>query len=115
MFDFEKLGVYKKAHSLTIKILRMLNREKKLDPYMKDLLKRATLSVVLNTARGIGRVSRADKKLFYTIVRGSVFECVSIIKVLFDMEILNKDQNEEFYVRYEEISKMLLALSRNIK
>ena len=85
MFDFEKLEVYKKAHALTLEILRILYREKNLDPYMKDQLRRASLSVVLNIAEGTGRVSRADKKHFYTIARGSVFECVAMVKVLFDI------------------------------
>ena len=115
MFDFEKLEVYKKAHALTLKILRILYREKNLDLYMKDQLRRASLSVVLNIAEGTGRVSRADKKHFYTIARGSVFECVAMVKVLFDLEILNKGQCNQLYSGYEEISKMLLSLFRNVK
>ena len=115
MFDFERLEVYNKAHTLTLKILRILYRQKDIDPYMKDQLKRASLSVVLNIAEGTGRVSGADKKHFYTIARGSVFECVSIVSVLYDLEILNKGQYDQLYSGYEEISKMLLSLFRSIK
>ena len=115
MFDFERLEVYKKAHALTVSILRLLYVEKDLDPYMKDQLKRASLGVVLNIAEGVGRVSKADKRHFYTMARGSVFECVSMVKVLFDLKILNKSQYDRFYSGYEEISKMLLSLFRNTK
>ncbi|MDN5217442.1 four helix bundle protein [Fulvivirgaceae bacterium BMA12] len=115
MFDFEKLEVYQKAHDLALMILGILYREKNIDPYMRDQLKRASLGVVLNIAEGTGRVSGADKKHFYTIARGSVFECVSIVKVLCDLEILSKNQYNHLYYGYEEISKMLLALFRSIK
>lgn len=115
MFDFEKLEVYGKAHDLALVTLGILYREKNIDPYMKDQLKRALLSVVLNIAEGTGRVSRADKKHFYTIARGSVFECVSIVKVLCDLRILSKNQYNQLYSGYEEISKMLLALFRSVK
>ena len=115
MFDFERLEVYRKAHALTLRILRILYVAKDIDPYMKDQLKRASLGVVLNIAEGTGRVSRADKKHFYTMARGSVFECVSMVKVLSDLELLNEGQYDQFYSGYEEISKMLLSLFRNIK
>ena len=74
MFDFEKLTVCNKIRSQNQQIFKFILTEKKLDPYMKDQLKRATLSIMLNLAEGSGRVSLADKKHFFTIARGSVFE-----------------------------------------
>ncbi|GJM29158.1 MAG: hypothetical protein DHS20C17_17930 [Cyclobacteriaceae bacterium] len=115
MFDFEKLKVYQKANSLNISILKYLHRSTVIDLYLKDQLKRATLSIVLNLAEGTGRVSKAEKKRFYTIARSSVFECVAILSVLKDCRIMEKELFEEYYSCYEEISKMLLALYRNTK
>ena len=83
---------------------------------MKDQLKRASLCVVLNIAEGVGRVSKADKKHFYTMARGSVFECVSMVKVLFDLKILNKSQYDQFYSGYEDIAfDQLLKDFKNAK
>ena len=113
MFDFEKLGVYRKIRLQNQQILKFIYQEKKLDPYMKDQLKRATLSIMLNLAEGSGRVSSADKKHFFTIARSSVFECVSILHVLLDLNILSEDNYDEYYSGYEEISKMLLFLFRS--
>ena len=115
MFDFEKLEVYQKANSLNITILKFLHRSKNIDPFLKDQLKRATLSIVLNLAEGTGRISKAEKKRFYTIARSSVFECVAILEVLKDCGILDKESFDDFYKKYEELSKMLLSLYRNTK
>lgn len=71
MFDFEKYEVYIKAKKFTIEISSYLD---KLDPKNKriiDQLSRASLSIPLNIAEGAGRYSKADKKNFYTIARGS--------------------------------------------
>jgi len=113
MFDFEKLTVYQKANKLNILILKYLHRSKNLDPFLTDQFKRAALSVTLNIAEGAGRVSRAEKKRFYTIARSSVFECVAILNVLKGCRLLKVEDYAEYYGTYEELSKMLLSLYRN--
>ena len=115
MFDFEKLEVYQKANTLNIAILKYLHRSKNIDPFVRDQLKRATLSIVLNLAEGTGRTSRAEKKRFYTIARSSVFECVAILDTLKGSQVLEMELYSEYYTRYEELSKMLLSLYRNAK
>ena len=104
MFDFEKLTVYQKTNNLNISILKYLHRSKEIDPYLKDQLKRATLSIVLNLAEGTGRISKAEKKRFYTIARSSVFECVAIISVLKDCQTMEKQLFVEYYLCCEELS-----------
>jgi four helix bundle protein len=49
---------------------------------LRDQLERASVSVVLNVAEGAGRRSRADKRRFYSIARGSAMECAAVIDVL---------------------------------
>jgi four helix bundle protein len=115
MFDFEKLTVYQKATELNILLFKYLYKEKTIDPILRDQLKRATLSVVLNLAEGTGRVSRADKKRFYTIARSSVFECAAILEVLVSCGYLDEHEFEMYYLGYEEVSKMLLSLYRKTK
>lgn len=115
MFDFEKLEVYQKLKRLNIKIIKLLDTNKSIDLYLKDQLKRATLSISLNLSEGAGRVSPADKKRFYVIARSSVYECVAIIDVLKEINSDFKREYNSIYLEYESISKILLALYRSLK
>ena len=112
MFDFEKLKVYQTIKSLNVKVLKFFNRSGEIDRYIVDQWKRASMSVLLNLAEGTGRVSINDKKHFYTIARGSLYECVSILDLLNEMNLLENDFYAEMYSGYVEASKMLLALYR---
>ncbi len=112
MFDFEKLKVYQNIKSLNVKVLKFFNRSGGVDKYIIDQWKRASLSILLNLAEGTGRASANDKKHFYTIARGSLFECVAILDLLCEMNLLENDFYSEMYSGYAEASKMLLALCR---
>jgi four helix bundle protein len=85
-----------------------------LDPTTKDQLRRASFSIVLNIAEGSGRFTKPDRRNFYIISRSSIFECIAILDVLKDEEVLEKKRYEEFYVQAEEISKMLYGMIKNL-
>ncbi len=110
MFDFEKLDVYKKAKELNKEVLRLVRENKQIDSYLRDQLRRASISTVINIAEGSGKFSKADKRNFYIIARGSVYECVSLLELIYGDGMLDKEKFDEFYKKYEEISKMLLGL-----
>jgi four helix bundle protein len=113
MFDFEKLELYQVIKQLNLKVLKLL-KELKSDPYLIDQWKRATLSAMLNLAEGTGRMNKNDKKHFYTIARGSVFESVAILDLLHAMEEIPESRYQEVYSGYEQASKMLLAMYRSM-
>lgn len=110
MFDFEKLNVYREAKSLNKEILSYLKENKHIDPYIRDQLKRAVISIVINIAEGSGKFSKADKRNFYTISRGSVYECVSLLELILEENFITKEKFNEFYLRFETLSKMLMGL-----
>ena len=110
MFDFEKLEVYKKSKELNKEALKFLKENKQIDSYLRDQLRRASISMVINIAEGSGKFSKADKKNFYTTARGSTYECVSLFEIIFEENYINKELFENFYNKFEIISKMLLGL-----
>lgn len=114
-FDFHNLEVYKKAKELNKDILRFLKENKNIDPYIRDQLKRASISTVLNIAEGSGKFSKPDKRNFYTIARGSVYECVSLFELIADEENMPKERFNDLYQKYETLSKMLLGLINSQK
>lgn len=65
---------------------------------------------MLNIAEGTGRKTLPEKKRFYTMSRGSVFECVTIMDYLKEVEKLNQIEFDQFYSKLEELSRMLYAL-----
>lgn len=64
MFDFEKLKVYQKSKELNREILKFIKENKQIDSYLRDQLKRASISIVINIAEGSGKFSKAEKKEF---------------------------------------------------
>lgn len=115
-FDFEKFPVYRlaldfvrEAEDLLIKLDLPKNSR------LADQLTRASLSIPLNIAEGAGRYGKADKKHFYIIARGSVFECVSILDVLKFQGKIDEPVHSRYYPMLEELSKMLSGLINSQK
>ena len=96
MFDFEKLDVYIKSKKYNKSITTLLKKSK-LDRVTNDQLRRASFSIMLNIAEGSGRFTKPDKRNFYVIARGSVFECVAIFDYLQDIGILDETTFKQYY------------------
>lgn len=114
MFDFEKLEVYQKAKVFNREISGLIKSKKIPDTVTKNQLRRASLSIVLNIAEGTSRYSNADRKNFYVISRGSAFECVAILDVLKEETVIYDHEYQSFYLKAEELSKMLFSMIRNL-
>ena len=113
MFDFEKLEVYQLAKETNTLVFKFINKQREIDDFVSNQWKRASLSSMLNLAEGVGRISKADKKHFLTIARGSVFECVAVLQSQKDLGLIDDETYSEMYDKYEQVSKMLLGLFRS--
>lgn len=113
MFDFEKLDVYQKAKVLNKKVQKYLQFHKSIDTVLRNQLKRASISMVINIAEGSGKFSARDKRNFYTISRGSVYECVSLFDIMRDDKKIEEKYYQIFYLEFEIVSKMLLGLIKS--
>ena len=113
MFDFQKLEVYKKAKDFHIACKNII-LEKKLDKYVVDQLGRASFSVPLNIAEGSGKFSKAHRKNYFTIARASIFECIAILDILSDQEIVNEIELKEMMDKADEVSRILFAMIKNL-
>lgn len=110
MFDFQNLAVYQHAKILNKEVFIFLKNNKYIDPYMRDQLRRAAISMVLNIAEGTGKFTKADKRNFYFIARGSAYECVAVFEMIKDDYNLDEVVFKKFYTKFESISKMLFGL-----
>jgi len=115
MFDFEKLEVYQLAKNQNMKVYQYQSDAAKMEPELLDRWKKASLNIVLNLAEGTGRMLGNEKKQYYILSRSSVFECVALLDFCLQMNWIDKAKYDEFYDIYEQLSKMLLAMYRNVQ
>ena len=114
MFEFEKLTIYQKAKAYYTQVQTVINHPR-LTKYQRDQLGRASLSILLNLAEGSGRFTKPSKKNFYTIARGSVFECAAIMDILASSEIISPTEHQEFYSILDELSRILYSLIKKLE
>lgn len=115
-FTFENFPIYKLALKLTKSVDELLaNANVPKNSRLADQLIRASLSIPLNIAEGAGRYHKTDKKNFYIITRGSIFECVAIFDILKDKELINQSIHEKHYKILKELSKMISGLINSLK
>ena len=113
MFDFKNLEVYKKAKAFYHCSLQLIE-EKKFNRTVKDQLTRASFSVILNIAEGSGRFSKPDRRNFFVISRSSIFECVAILDVMNDEDLISQDEFDTLEGQADELSRMLYAMIKNL-
>jgi four helix bundle protein len=113
MFDFEKLEVYQIAKTVVHKSLKEVYSNQKIESYLKDQWKHASLNIVLHLADATGRLLTDDKKQLINKSRSAVFECAAILEIFREFDLINKSDCDWYYENYERLSKMLLAMYRS--
>jgi four helix bundle protein len=115
-FQFEKLEVYKRALDFVESIETLVASLKGKASYsLLDQLSRAALSIPLNIAEGNGRWHKAEKRQFFWIARGSAFECVPIIQVLYRKKLVTEQEHSAYYEQLDAISRMLTNLVKSVE
>lgn len=109
-FMFENLQVYQKAVDLADRIAARTETFPRGYYFLTDQLNRAALSVATNLAEGNGRFTKADRKNFFTIARGSVQECVPLLEVCRRRGLIESLEHGRLKSNLEEISRMLSGL-----
>ena len=112
MAAFHKLEVYTITRSL-VKDTYLLLQAPGYDHNLKDQLKRAATSIMLNIAEGTGRWGPKDKRRFFSIARGSALECMAVFDIIEDLELLTFEEAEVFRKRFGRVAGMLFGLIRH--
>ena len=111
VLDAERLDCYVVALELQVAAAALAER---CDSVLRDQLRRASLSVVLNLAEGAGRRSRAEKRRFYVISRGSATECAAVVDVLRVRGLAPADECRRARTLVVRIIQMLTKLDRSL-
>jgi four helix bundle protein len=78
--------------------------------FLVDQLNRALVSIAANIAEGNGRFTKADRKHFLAISRGSLEECVPLLELARRRELIDEGVHGELRSRLQEIARMLAGL-----
>ena len=76
----------------------------------KNQLNRAATSITYTFAEGYGRYHPKEKRNFYVISRGSMFECVAILDSLLKVDALTPDRYTQGIDQLVELAKMISGL-----
>ncbi|MBK7908959.1 four helix bundle protein [Candidatus Pollutiaquabacter sp.] len=105
--DFKGLIVYRKALEVYTQLTTRVLTIDGLDKDLKNQLRRAMMSIVLNIAEGSSRFSAADRRNFLVISRGSAFECSAVLDLV---AISTAKHFPDLDMLLVEVSKMLYKM-----
>jgi four helix bundle protein len=109
-FMFEKLEVYQKAVSFADEIAALTETFPRGYGFLVDQVNRAALSVATNLAEGNGRFTKADRKNFFTIARGSIQECVPLLEIAQRRGLLDASKHVAFRYELDAMARMISGL-----
>ena len=98
----ERLDVYQRAVEFLAIAVRILECLPGGCSVLSDQLRRASLSIPLNIAEGVGKANEADRRRYYQIARGSATECGAILDACRILHVANDealDQGKRLPVR----------------
>jgi four helix bundle protein len=109
-FMFENLDVYKKAIDFADEITTLTAKFPRGYYFLADQLNRAAVSIATNLAEGNGRFTKADRKNFFIIARGSAQECVPLLELAFRKGFVDEACHRRMRDQIEVIAKMVSGL-----
>ncbi len=113
-FMFENLEVYQKSVNLADQVIDLTKMLPQGYYFLSEQLNRAILSIATNIAEGNGRFTKADRKHFFVIARGSVQECIPLLDIAHRKNLINETTHDKFRNELEAIAKMIGGLIRGL-
>jgi len=114
-FAFEKLIVYQKSVDFADRVTEITGSFPRGFYFLANQLNRASLSISANIAEGNGRFTKADRKNFFGIARGSVQECVPLLELTRRRSFITPEVHQQLKADLEEIAKMISGLINGLE
>lgn len=107
---FENLEVYQKAIDFADKTSDLTENFPHGYYFLVEQLNRAALSISTNIAEGNGRFTKADRKNFFIIARGSVQECIPLLELAKRRKSIDEKVHNNLRKELETLAKMISGL-----
>ena len=106
---FEDIEAWKKARELTKEIYKVsLSSNFKRDFGLRDQIRRASVSIMLNIAEGFARKTDKEFARFLTQAHGSAAEVQAALYVALDQNYISQEEFDLLYSQTEKVSKMIM-------
>jgi four helix bundle protein len=110
--DHERLDVYRVALEFLALATSVIEAMPRGNSHLADQLSRASTSIVLNLAEGVGKFSRPDKRRYYLTARGSAMESAALLDVFLLMKLVDAERHQAGKALVERVVSMLVMLIR---
>lgn len=113
---FEDIESWKKARRLVGDVYRLTSDGRfSKDFGLRDQVRRASISIMLNIAEGFGR--RTDKELaqFLFVALGSVAEVQSALYIALDQRYIDQTEFEDLYTQCSEVARLLSGFIKYLR
>lgn len=114
----KNLQVYQRSYTISLEIYKVSRNFPKEERFaITDQLRRSSSSICANIAEGYGRQLSSDNdfKRFLIIAKGSCLEAQVWIDFCHDLGFIEQDTKEKWQSEYEQLSKMLYSLIKNLE
>lgn len=114
--NHQKLDIYSASREFCLECYRLTNTFPVHERFaMISQIRRAALSVHLNTAEGASRKSEAERKRFYEIARGSLIEIDAALDIAADLTYLDNYNTSNIGEKMVRCFKLLSGLINSHK
>jgi len=115
VLDHERLDVYHVALDFLVFANELIERLPRGRRHVADQLTRASTSIVLNLAEGAGKHSKADKRRYYLISRGSATESAALLDVCSRLKLLGDVEQKTGKEMLVRVVSMLIKLAQSFE
>ncbi|HDH13175.1 MAG TPA: four helix bundle protein [Nitrospirae bacterium] len=113
---FEDIQAWQKARKLVAAVYEISNESLFARDFgLKDQIRRAAVSVMLNIAEGFARKTNREFSQFLVISHGSAAEVQSALYVALDQRYISQEQFKTLYKMADETSKTIMGFTNYLK
>ncbi|MGQ9625567.1 MAG: four helix bundle protein [Anaerolineae bacterium] len=114
-FKFETFEAWKRATDFASEIFKFADELPQRYQYsLGEQLRRAALSIPTNLAEGSGRDNPKEKRYFYGMAKGSVYEVVSLLVMAGKQGTLTRERYRELYQEADELAAMISGAVKSL-
>lgn len=115
VFRFEDFEIWKDGIQITKSLLAIANdlEDKKFYRFAEQL-RAAAMSITNNIAEGSGSFSDKEFAQFLNISRRSIFECVNILFIIYESDLIPKDVLEIHKEKLDHLSRKITLFRKSI-